>query len=592
MSLLQESVIFLTAAVVAVPLFKALGLGSVLGYVAAGIVIGPAGLGLIAGVENVMHFAEFGVVMLLFIIGLELKPSRLWLMRKGVFGVGGAQVIITGCVFTALALLFELPLATAAVAGFAWAMSSTAFALQLLGEREEMHQPHGRAAFGVLLFQDLAVIPLIAVVPLLSGERISDVPIWLSFIQSLAVLGAVFIIGRYVIKHVLRLLARVRSQEVLTAFTLLLVAGTAWLMSLAGISMALGSFMAGVLLADSEFRHQLEADIEPFKSLLLGLFFISIGMSFLWAPVLETPLLIIGLTLLLLTIKGSILYVLGRISGLPHVNSIRLAATLPQGGEFAFVIFSAAVTAGIMDAALSSLLVVVIILSMAATPVLVILADRIARQSTVKDKQLIDENLPDDRPVIIAGFGRFGQIVARILAAKHIPFTAVDVSSTHVDYVRKFGNKIYYGDATRLELLRAAGAGDARLILIAIDDVEASLTIARLCREHFPNLKVYSRARNRQHVYRLMELGVEAVKRDTFASSLEMAQLVLQARGMKNAVAKRTVQKFRVHDEERLEEGYQHWEDEEKLRTSAIQAADELKRLFEADAAEGEQKEH
>jgi len=587
MNLLQEAVIFLGAAVIAAPLFKKLGLGSVLGYVAAGILIGPAGVGLIAEVEHVMHFAEFGVVLLLFIIGLELKPSRLWLMRRNVFGLGGAQVLITGSLLSAIGWFAGLTIETSLVAGFALAMSSTAFALQMLGERQELTQAHGRASFGILLFQDLAVIPLLAIVPLLGEQASSDIPIWISLGRAIGVLLLVFVAERYLLKYLLRQIAAVRSQEVLTALALFVVTGTAVLMEMAGLSMALGAFIAGMLLADSEFRHQLEADIEPFKSLLLGLFFISIGMAFEWTPIIEQPMLVIALTLGLLLLKGTVLAVLGMAFGLARSCALRLAAVLPQGGEFAFVVFSVAVAAGVMTQSLSSLLIVVVILTMMMTPPLVLVADRLSRRSALsKDVVPTDPEMPADGAIIIAGFGRFGQIAARILAAKHIPFTALDSSSAHIDYVRQFGNRVYYGDVTRLELLRAAGAADARLLLIAVDEVQASLTIARLCREHFPNLKVLARARNRQHVYQLMEQDVAIIKRDTFVSSLEMAEQLLKAWGLPSNEAKSTVRRFRKHDEERLAEGFQHWEDDEKMQQSARQAAEELKRLFEADATE------
>ena len=587
MTLLQQTVIFLGAAIVVAPVFKKLGLGSVLGYLAAGILIGPAGFGWIGEIEQVRQFAEFGVVMLLFVIGLELKISRLSLMRRTVFGLGSAQVVITVVLISLIASLAGLPLQTALVVGVALAMSSTSFALQLLSERQELSQAHGRASFGVLLFQVLFAIPLLAAVPLLSPEHSSTDPLWLSLSRAVGVLLLVLVIARYLLRHLLRQIAIIRSQEMMTAVALFVVTGTAVLMELAGLSMALGAFLAGILLADSEFRHQLEADIEPFKSLLLGLFFIAIGMTFQWTPIVENPWLVIALTFGLLALKGIILVVLGRLFSLTKHSAIRLAAVLSHGGGFTFVIFITAVAAGIMSQSLSNLLMVVAILSMMLTPPLMLLADSVLRKSVQPTMaSAIEADMPDDNPIIIAGFGRFGQIVARILAGKRIPFTALDSSFAHINFLRKFGNRVYFGDATRLELLRAAGADDAKLLLIAIDDFNATLTIARLCREHFPQLKVMARARNRQHVYQLMEADVAVIKREVLGSSLEMALHVLMAHGIDNEDAERTVRRFKAHDEERIQRGFHHWEDEEKMRQSALQAVEELQKLFEEDAKE------
>lgn len=587
MTLLQQTVIFLGAAIVIAPLFKKLGLGSVLGYLAAGILIGPAGFGWIGEVEQVMQFAEFGVVMLLFIIGLELKISRLSLMRHFVFGLGSAQVVITIAILSLIGWLAGLSLQTAVVVGVALAMSSTSFALQLLSERQELLQVHGRASFGVLLFQVLAAIPLLAAVPLLSPEHSSSEPLWISLTRAVGVLLAVLVIARYLLRYLLRQIARVHSQEMMTAVALFVVTGTASLMEFAGLSMALGAFLAGILLADSEFRHQLEADIEPFKSLLLGLFFISIGMTFEWAPVLEHPLLVTALTFGLLSLKGVILMVLGRVFGLTKHSAIRFAAVLSHGGGFTFVIFITAVAAGVISQSLSSMLMVVAILSMMLTPLLIMAVDSLLRKNTrPTDVSAIDADMPDDNPIIIAGFGRFGQVVARILTGKRIPFTALDSSLAHIDFLRKFGNRIHYGDATRLELLRAAGAEEAKLILIAVDDVDAALKIARLCREHFPQLKVMARARNRQHVYQLMEEDAAVIKRETLGSSLEMAVHILKAHGLSDEDANGTVQRFKKYDEERILQGFQYWEDEEKMQQSARHAVEELQKLFEEDAGE------
>ncbi len=587
MSLLGQSAIFLAAAVIAVPVSKRLGLGSVLGYLAAGIVIGPWLLGLIDDVESILHFAEFGVVLLLFIIGLELQPSRLWVMRKSVFGLGGAQLLVTGAALALAASLMGLPPTTAIVAGLGLALSSTAFALQILAERNELTTRHGRAAFSILLLQDLAVIPILAAVPLL-GPEVSGVMgggALVNAATAVVVLAGIVVGGRYLLRHVMRLVAGTRIREVFTAMALLTVIGTALLVEAAGLSMALGAFLAGVLLADSEYRHELEANIEPFKGLLLGLFFIAVGMSVNLGLVLREPLLIAGLVLALLSIKMAVLFTLGRISGLGAASARSLAVALPQGGEFAFVIFGLAVGSKVMPQALSDLLIVVVSLSMAVTPLLFSLNERFFKASRKghDDKPF---ELPEEaeNQVVIAGFGRFGQIVGRILRAKGISFTALESSPEQVDFVKKFGNKVYYGDSSRLDLLRAAKVDKAVAFVLAIDDVETSLKTAETVTRHFPQVTVYARARNRKHAYRLMDLGVTRIQRETFLSSLDLARSLLVGLGLPDYESDKLVQTFRAHDERRLFAHHELHDDEEKMIDLAKEAAKELEELFAQDA--------
>jgi glutathione-regulated potassium-efflux system ancillary protein KefC/glutathione-regulated potassium-efflux system protein KefB len=589
MSILNEVAVFLIAAVIAVPLFKRLGLGSILGYLAAGAIIGPSGLGFIRDPEDVLHFAEFGVVLFLFIVGLELQPARLWALRRSVFGLGLAQVLLSGLLLTGAGLALGLSIKAALIAGLGLSLSSTAIALQLLGERQQLTARHGRESFAILLFQDLAVIPLLALIPLIT-EGQADTGgggqgLLLSMLKVAAVLTAVVLSGRFLVRPVFRLIASTQLQELFTAATLLVVVGVALLMNYAGISMALGTFLAGVLLADSEYRHELEADIEPFKGLLLGLFFIAVGMSMNLRLVTQQPLLVAGCVVGLMVLKGGVLFGLGRPMGLMIQGRRIMALALAQGGEFGFVLFGVAATAGVMDRGLTELLTVVVSLSMAATPILLVLHDRVVERLLRRTVPADYDHMEDaqQQPVIIAGFGRYGQIVGRVLNMLDIGFTALDVSSEHVDFLRRYGNKIYYGDASRLELLRAAGAARAKLFVLAIDDMDASVRTARLVRAHFPELPVYARARNRAHAYRLLDEGVKVLNRETLLSSLEMAGHVLQGLGFDEERARGIVERFRAYDEEMLHKQHAVYQDEEKLLQTAQQSRAELRSLFEQD---------
>lgn len=589
MSFLHQALVFLAAAVVAVPLFKKLGLGSVLGYLTAGAVIGPWGAKLVTDVENILHVSELGVVLLLFVIGLELRPSRLWELRRSVFGMGGAQVLLTGSLLAGIGMALGMVPGAAIIAGFGLSLSSTAFALQLLAERNQLTTGYGRLAFGILLFQDLAVIPLLALLPLLgTGPSVSTEPGWLTGLKVVGVLVGVVVAGRYLMRPVFRAVASFHSQELFTATALLVVVGTASLVSAVGLSMALGAFLAGVLLAESEYRHELEADIEPFKGLLLGLFFIAVGMSVSLGLIVEKPLLVGGLVVALVVLKGAVLYGLGRFSLKQDEPALSLGVVISQGGEFAFVLFSLAVSFRVMDRALADLLVVVVGLSMATTPLLYAAHERWLRPRFQKKAEAreFDVAPEEDNPVIIAGFGRVGQVVGRLLRVKRIGFTAIDASPEHIDFMKRFGSKIFYGDASRLDLLRAARADKAKVFVLAIDDIEASVRTAQAVKEHFPHLTIFARARNRVHAYRLLDMGIQRVMRETFAGSLEMAQDVLMVMGLTYSESHRALERLRDHDEELLRETAKFHTDEAKLVEMAARARKELESLFEQDERE------
>jgi monovalent cation:proton antiporter-2 (CPA2) family protein len=590
MSLLAQIAIFLAAAVIAIPIFRYFKLGSVLGYLAAGIIIGPAGLGLISKIDTTQHIGEFGIVLLMFVIGLELQPSRLWVMRKPIFGLGLAQVLVTTIGIGSAAYFgFEQTRASALVIGFGLSMSSTALVLQVLAERGQLTSQFGRSAFSILLFQDVAVLPALALLPLLSvaAARNAGPGGWLA-LKFVAVLATVVIGGRYVLRPMLRIVAATRVAEAFTAAGLLVVIGTALLVNQVGLSLSLGAFLAGVLLADSEFRHELEADIEPFKGLLLGLFFITVGMSTNLGLALEKPWLIVGLTLSFMLLKIAVLLSIGRFSGLSPTASRGLAFSLPSGGEFAFVLFGLGATLGIMDTEIAELLVLVVTASMILSPLLLALHDALFKKKERNDG-------PFDTPeelypkVIIAGFGRFGQIVGRILSAKKISFTALEANQTQVDFVRRFGNQVFYGDASRLELLRSAHAENAEVFVLAIDDVEASVRTAELIRKHFPHLKIFARARNRQHAFRLMDLDVRYTIRETFVSSLEMSEKVLETLGLSKSKAIETVRQFRAHDEATMAKQQAVKDDESKFLQTTRESAEQLLHLFETDAAEDQE---
>ncbi len=587
-NLLQAAVVFLLAAVITVPLAKRLQLGAVLGYLLAGVVIGPAVLGLAGDPQSVGQISELGVVLLLFIIGLELSPRRLWVMRKSVFGVGLAQVLLTGVVIGAVALLgFEQPLNAAAVLGLGLALSSTAFGLQSLAERKELNSPHGRLAFSILLFQDIAAIPLIAMVPLLAGVEHNAENDLAHGLQILVSIAIVVIGGRYLLRPVFRIVAKTGLQEVSTATALLVVIGTAWLMELAGVSMALGTFLAGLLLADSEYRHELEAQIEPFKGLLLGLFFISVGMGTNIGLLFSAPVAVLELTLLLILLKLPLLYFVGRMAGgLGRESALRLGLVLAAGGEFAFVVFKIGRDRGLFDPGLYDILVLTITLSMALTPLLLLALSRLPKpKSAPLDVPEEYRDIVGDAPrVVIAGMGRMGQVIARILRAQKISFVALDTAVESIEFSRSFGHApVFYGDPLRPEILRAAKVEQAEYFVIATDDPETNIKTAALVRRLYPHIKILARARNRQHVHRLVDLDAQAV-RETFHSSLEMSRRMLVGLGLSPAQAEARVARFKRHDEQLLEAQQHVYDDAAKVMQTAREARAELERLFEADS--------
>ncbi len=587
---LAQVALFLAAAVVAAPLAKYLRIGNVLGYLLVGVAIGPFGLGFVYSmyeVSSVLHFAEFGVVLLLFLIGLELRPKRLWAMRMSIFGLGGAQVILTAVVLAlAASLTFRLPWQAALFAGLALSLSSTAFALQILEEKAELALRHGRMAFAVLLFQDLAAIPLLALPPLfaVSTEGARQTMELMQALKAIGIILVVVLVGRYLLNGFYYLIARTGVKEAMTASALLTVVGITLVMELAGLSASLGAFLAGVLLADSDYRHEIVADIAPFEGLLLGLFFTAIGMSLNLSLIATKPLLILTVVLGLLAIKAAMLYAIGRRAGLESGPARRLGLALAQGGEFAFVLFTAGVSAGVLKQGTADVLSVAVTLSMAFTPLLLLVDERLFPKAAPTREF---DAMPDkDGHIVIAGFGRVGQIIARVLVAKHIPVTALDSNPEQVDFVRKFGAQIYYGDASRLEILEAAQTGKARGFVLAIDNIEASLRTAEVVRKHYPDLPIYARARTRAHSHKLMDLGIKIIKRETFLSSLDMTREVLRGLGFAERDVRSAVEIFREQDERRLIEDYEHHKDLDKLQSSARTYARELEELFEKDAAE------
>jgi glutathione-regulated potassium-efflux system protein KefB len=586
---LTQVALFLAAAVVAAPLAKLLRVGNVLGYLLVGVLIGPFGLGFVYSVyevSSVLHFAEFGVVLLLFLIGLELRPKRLWAMRAAIFGLGGAQVGITALLLAVIAMGLGLAWPAAIFAGLALSLSSTAFALQVLEEKGELGLRHGRMAFAVLLFQDLVAIPLIALTPLfVVSARGSVQPMEiLAALKAIGVILVVVVVGRYVLDGLIRIIARTRVKEAMTACALLTVVGVTLIMEQAGLSASLGAFIAGVLLADSDYRHEIQADIAPFEGLLLGLFFTAIGMSLNLRLVVDSPNLVLALVVGLLAVKSAVLFLLGRRAGLEAGPSRRLALAIAQGGEFAFVLFTTGAASGVLEQPVAELLSVAVTLSMAATPLLLLIDETLAPKAAVA--RAFDAMPENDGHVVIAGFGRVGQIVARILLAKKIPFTALDSDPHHVDTVRKFGARAFYGDASRPEILDAAQTDKARAFVLAIDNVEASLRTAQMVRQRYPHVPIYARSRHRRHTHQLMDLGIRVIRRETFLSSLDLTREVLRGLGLSERDVRFAVDTFMATDRKRLYEDYKHYTDLEKLQERAKSHTQELEGIFAQDAAE------
>jgi monovalent cation:proton antiporter-2 (CPA2) family protein len=585
--MLTTLVALLGAATIAVPLTRRFGLGSVLGYLLAGVVIGPSGLRLVSDVNQIADIASLGVVMLMFLIGLELRPRRLWVMRQAVFVVGPAQVVLSGAVLAVLAHMAGVPWAGAIVLGAGMAMSSTAIVLPMLAEAELLQSRPGRDGFAVLLFQDLAFIPLVAIVPLLAEQSLPDHVPWHDVARAIVAVAVILVGGRFVIPPLIRAIGGTRTPELFSTAALLIVAGAAYIASLAGLSMSMGAFMAGVLLSQSEYRHELQADIAPFEGLLLGFFFISVGMEANLGLAWLHPAPMLGAAAALLLAKAVICFGLALMSGQRVIDAIRFSLALPQASEFSFVLFGAAVDVGALSADNAAMATLVAAVSMAATPVLFALSERLVIPRLRDKLASPDYDLiqPSGAPVIICGFGRVGQVIARVLRMHGIAFTALERDPGQVDVVRRFGNKVYFGDPTRPDLLRAAGADDAKLVIVVLDHMEDVLRVVETVKRNFPHLKIIARARNRRHAHLLMDRGVDALVRDTFYSSLKMAEESLLALGVTPEDAARSVELFRAHDEKNLVESHAIYRDEKQLMQSVRQATEELTALFEADQA-------
>jgi glutathione-regulated potassium-efflux system ancillary protein KefC len=587
---LQNTVIYLSAAITGVIIAYYLGLGSVLGYLVSGIVIGPDGLGLIHSPQDVLHFSEFGVVLLLFLIGLELNPRRLWSLRRPIFGMGGLQIMVTIPFLLGTGLALGLNSSSALVFSMGAAMSSTALALQLLRERNLHLIPVGESSFAVLLFQDLAVIPMLSILPLLSQfqsntDKLSNFEKWLPLLKGALAVFCIVILGRYLVKPLFRIIANTRLRELFTAFSLALVFGVALLMEQVGLSMALGAFLAGVLLADSEFRHELEIDIEPFKGLLLGLFFIAVGMSMQLNVLKTSPALIFGLVFCLLAIKLSILYGIGILFKHTRSESQIFAIALCQGGEFAFVLFGIGKKLEILSPYQVGLFTLVVVISMGLTPFLFILHDRILRILAKRmpgfediEHQVQNQNTP----VILAGYGRIGQVIGRFLHSQGIGLTILEKDPGQIQTLKRFGWKVFYGDVSRLDLLRAAGAEQARLLILAIDDMDATTRTIELVKEHFKNLKILVRAETRLDAYNFINLNVPVV-RATFAPGLEMGEEALKLLDFPAFETRSIAQRFKRYDRSELFKSAQHSEDLQTLITLSAQSREELTRIMTTD---------
>ena len=568
---LLQTVIFLAAAVISVPLAKRLGFGSVLGYLVAGVLIGPHAFGLVGDTSEELHFAEFGVALMLFLIGLELQPRKLWALRGAIFGTGGAQVLLTAIATCGLAMaLFGLSWRTGVAIGLILALSSTAIVLQSLSEKNLLKTEGGRNAFSVLLFQDIAVIPILALLPLLATVEVAadpnDLQGWAYALAVLAAVAALILAGRYLLTPLLRIVVGTRTRELFTACSLLIVLSAAAIMTALGLSPALGTFIAGVVLAESEFRHELEADIEPFKGLLLGLFFLAVGANLDLALVMQKPLLLLGLLVLLVLVKFAILFALARVRGMAKGEDWLFALSLAQAGEFGFVLLAYASQNHVLPADVSSVLIALIALSMAFTPLLLLAYEQLIQPrffSGPRQPDIPDSDPQDDgSPVIIIGYGRYGQIAGRLLNACGFDTTLLEHNAEQLELVRRYGIKAYYGDASREDLLHAAGAENAKIVILTLSDQAASLEIVSRIQKHFPHLTILARARNRMHQYALMEAGVKYIYRETVDSALEIGAGALQLLGLSNHQAQRAARKFKQHDQRMLESLFPYWRNE------------------------------
>jgi len=582
---LTLSLIYLAAAVIAVPLARFAGLGSIIGYLVAGIAIGPFGFNLVSDPESMLHFAEFGVVLMLFLVGLELEPRRLWAMRRPIFGWGSVQLLGSTALLFGAAALFGVPWRLALVAALGLAMSSTAIGLSVLNERNLGSTTAGEGVLSVALLQDIAAIPILALVPLLAvgGAHDDGVPAWIEALRALGVIAAIVLGGRLLLRPMLRWIARSKTPEIFTAAALLLVVAIAALMQSVGLSMALGAFLAGVLLAESEYRRELETDIEPFKGLLLGLFFIAVGMGIDFHVVMRHPGLIVGLVAAFLSLKALLLWAMARTMPIPLAERSVFVVLLTQGGEFGFVVFQAASHGRVIDADTASLLVAVVALSMLMTPLLLLASDRWwAAHLEAHRKETTAHRIEElqNAPVIIAGWGRYGQIVGRLLFANGLSATVLDHGADQVESARRFGWQVYYGDATRLDLLRVAGAADAKVLVVAIDDVEQNLALVDLAREHFSQLVIVARARNARHWTQLYQRGVHFIERETLDSALMSGRSVLELLGIEPHRARTLAQRFRRHSIQQLVAMAPHMGDEQRLISLSKAGREQLEQLL------------
>ena len=595
--LLIQALVYLTAGVVSVPIAKRLGLGSVLGYLIAGVLVGPFLLNLVGQAQDVMRFAEFGVVILLFLIGLEVRPALLWRMKTAIFGLGGAQLVLTSAVFGGVGLALGMNWRTALAVGLVLTMSSTAIVLANLEEKGLRQGPVGEATFGVLLFQDLAVIPLFTLLPLLAiypavasaaGEHatslLDGLPGWIRALSVLAAVLAVVVGGRYLTMPIFRFIAAARLREIFTAFALLLIVGVAALMQMVGLSPALGAFLAGVMLAESEFRRELETDIEPFRGLFLGLFFITVGAGLDFGVVAKEPSILLALVCGLMALKAVAMYAAARLFGLRHRPAATTAVALAQGGEFAFVLLSFTVGAGVIAPDLSKLLAAAVAVSMAFTPLAFGLFERsvLNRNAPLGQEP---ENIPFDEGdphAIVAGFGRFGQVATRLLLANDFRVVTLDSSIEQIDLLRRFGRKVHYGDASRIDLLRTAGAEKAKLLVVAIDDQDKAIEMVEAARQAFPDLTILARAWDRRHAYDLLKKGADEVERETFEGGLRMGERALKHLGFSPKRAHRAAGLFRKHDVASFDRLAPIW-GEDRYILASRDSAETMERLLRAD---------
>ncbi len=591
---LLNALVFLVAAIIFVPVSKKLGLGSVIGYLIGGVAIGPFVLSFIKDGESILHFSEFGVVLLLFLIGLELNPSRLWSMRREIFGLGGSQVVFTALILGITGAIAGLDWRLCVVGASGLALSSTAIALQTLEERNLMNSATGQQGFAVLLFQDIVVIPMIALLPLLAtaNSAFSGVSPWQQALKAIAAIAVVIFGGHYILTPVLKRIAKLQMREMFTAFSLALVIGIAQLMDYVGLSMALGTFLAGVLLADSEYRHELEIDIEPFKGLLMGLFFIAVGMSINFTLLYQQFIPVLLITTCLVLVKASVLYFLGTKIKLVPRDRLRFAAVLAQGGEFGFVLFEMASASHVISHEMKSILILSVVLSMITTPLLINLSEYIIRKKTVETSPEDETIESDESQILICGYGRFGQVIGRLLMSMGFTTTLLDSDPNQIELVRKFGPKVFFGDASRLDLLRAAGIDQAKAVILAMNDQQTVTNLTHIIRKHWPDILILARARNRQHAIDLTRAGANAISRETFGSSLDLAGSALHLLGFSKHRAWRATQQFKQYDERFLAEQSLLENDEGSLIQLAYRSRRDLELIYQKDQETFDEKEN